>query len=364
MKKKKGKRYKVKIVNKKKFIRSTAITALILAILITILVFALTRKKTESNTEETQGEVVNLETENTENEKENKNQANTEEIENIVQEDAKAPNNEEEAQTENTTANNETANTNTIEGEGTTDTEIQTLIQTVMAQNGLNENNFGFYYYNVNQKTEYKFNENKIFKGASTIKVPVSMLYYDMINAGTMTKESKLKYTQDSYEAGAGTTASRYKVGSSVPLGFLIEQAIVNSDNTAVNIMIKNLGYSNCKKKIQKYSDEEMPSDYYKSNVITPEFEFDIITYLYNNSINYAELLEYMKKSSNGEYLKGQLPQYEVAHKYGSYGNNVHDYGIIYGKETYIVGVYTQGVANANNLIASIAKQIVDTKEK
>lgn len=321
MKKKKGKRYKVKIINKKKFIRSITITILILVALIAIIVFAiLTRNKNENKTEETQGEVVNSETENIE----NQNETNKEE--NI-------------------------------------DTEIQTLIQTIIGQNGLNENNFGFFYYNVNQNIGYEYNENQYFQGASTIKVPVSMLYYDKINAGTMTKESTLKYTQDSYEAGAGTTAARYKIGSSVPLGFLIEQAIVNSDNTAVNIMIKNLGYSNCKKEIQKYSNEEMPADYYTSNVITPEFEFDIITYLYNNSNNYTELLEYMKKSSNGAYLKGQLPQYEVAHKYGSYSGNVHDYGIIYGKETYIVGIYTDGIANADDLIASIAKQIVDTKE-
>ena len=359
MKKKKGKHYKVKIINKKKFIRSITITILILVALIAIIVFAiLTRNKNENKTEETQGEVVNSETENIE----NQNETNTEE--NIAQEGAE--NTEEVSNSEeNTTVEyviEENIDTE-IQTEENIDTEIQTLIQTIIGQNGLNENNFGFFYYNVNQNIGYEYNENQYFQGASTIKVPVSMLYYDKINAGTMTKESTLKYTQDSYEAGAGSTAARYKVGSSVPLGFLIEQAIVNSDNTAVNIMIKNLGYSNCKKEIQKYSDEEMPADYYTSNVITPEFEFDIITYLYNNSNNYTELLEYMKKSSNGEYLKGQLPQYEVAHKYGSYSGNVHDYGIIYGKETYIVGIYTDGIANADDLIASIAKQIVDTKE-
>lgn len=358
MKKKKGKHYKVKIINKKKFIRSITITILILLALIAIIVFAiLTRNKNENKTEETQGEVVNSETENIE----NQNETNTEE--NVTQE-----NNTEENIAQEGAENTEAASNGVDIGveyvvEENIDTEIQTLIQTIMEQNGLNENNFGFFYYNVNQNIGYEYNENQYFQGASTIKVPVSMLYYDKINAGTMTKESILKYTQDSYEAGAGSTAARYKVGSSVPLGFLIEQAIVNSDNTAVNIMIKNLGYSNCKKEIQKYSDEEMPSDYYTSNVITPEFEFDIITYLYNNSNNYTELLEYMKKSSNGAYLKGQLPQYEVAHKYGSYSGNVHDYGIIYGKETYIVGIYTDGIANADDLIASIVKQIVDTKE-
>ena len=347
MKRKKGKHCKVKIVNKKKFIKTTIILICIIAIIASIIIFILNKTNSENKTEETQGEIVNSETSNTENQ--NKTEENT------TQENT-------EGQTENTVISNKTENTTIIE-EGSIDTEIETLIQTIMQKNGLNENNFGFYYYNVNQKTEYKYNENKYFQGASTIKVPVSMLYYDRINEGKMTKESTLKYKEGCYEPGAGTTASRYKVGNSVPLGFLIEQAIINSDNTAVNIMIQNLGYSNCKKEIQKYSNEEMPQNYYTSNVITPEFEFDIITYLYNNSSKYTELLEYMKKSSNGEYLKGQLPQYEVAHKYGSYSSYVHDYGIIYGKETYIVGIYTKGVTNAKELISSITKQIVDTKE-
>ena len=255
MKKKKGKRYKVKIINKKKFIRSITITILILVALIAITVFAiLTRNKNENNTEETQGEVVNSESENME----NQNETNKEE--NVVQENSTEENTVQEG-----TENTEAASNGVDIGveyvvEENIDTEIQTLIQTIMEQNGLNENNFGFFYYNVNQNIGYEYNENQYFQGASTIKVPVSMLYYDKINAGTMTKESTLKYTQDSYEAGAGSTAARYKVGSSVPLGFLIEQAIVNSDNTAVNIMIKNLGYSNCKKEIQKYSNEEMPA--------------------------------------------------------------------------------------------------------
>ena len=356
MKKKKGKYSKIKIVNKTKFIRSILITILIIILLIigiSILIFA--KNNENDNVEETQGEVVNSENQNTEKQNEIK------EGENTVQESTEETNITKE-ETEITETEESDAEVEIVV-DGNIDLEIQNLIQTIMQQNGLNENNFGFFYYNVNQNIGYKYNVNKYFQGASTIKVPVAMVYYDRLNAGTITKETKLKYTQNCYEAGGGTTAATYKVGSSVPLSFLLEQSIVNSDNTAVNILIRNIGYSACKKEMQKYSDEEMPADYYTSNIITPEFEFDIITYLYNNSSNYTELLEYMKKSSYGDYLKGELPQYEVAHKYGSYGGNVHDYGIIYGKETYIVGVYTNGIANSQDLIASIAKQIVDTKE-
>ena len=66
-----------------------------------------------------------------------------------------------------------------------------------------------------------------------------------------------------------------------------------------------------------------------------------------------------MKISSNGGYLKAKLSQYEVAHKYGSYDGYVHDYGIIYGQNTYLIGVFTKGIANGNDLIADIGEQVV-----
>lgn len=37
-----------------------------------------------------------------------------------------------------------------------------------------------------------------------------------------------------------------------------------------------------------------------------------------------------MKQSSNYEYLKSYI-DYDVAHKYGLYAGNVHDYGIAMG---------------------------------
>ena len=85
--------------------------------------------------------------------------------------------------------------------------------------------------------------------------------------------------------------------------------------------------------------------------------------YLYKHSEEFPKLLEDMKKSSFGKYLKEYL-DYDVAHKYGSFNRYVHDYGIIYGKDPYIVGVFTKGKNNADKLIANIGKRLVDTVEE
>ena len=264
-------------------------------------------------------------------------------------------------------AEEETAENQTIETANeqvqTIDNNVASLIEQIRTTNNLNENNFAFFFLNLDNNQYYYYNENKYFKAASTIKVPVAMIYYDKIANGELKKEDKLTYHQDDYEEGNGSTSARYNVGDGVPISFLLEQSIVNSDNTANNILINNLGYEEYRKQIAKYSQENLIEQFYDENIETPAYCLDVLQYLEQNSNKYAELIELMKKSSEGLYLKQNISQYEIAHKYGSYENYVHDYGIIYGKNTYLVGVFTQGVSEANQLIAIIAEEIIKEVE-
>ncbi len=240
------------------------------------------------------------------------------------------------------------------------DTDLKLLIDSEMTKYGFNENNFAFFYYNIDDKGYYFYNENKYFTAASTVKVPIAMYYYDEINAGTYTTDSKLLYEQGDYEAGGGTTASLYSVGDYVPLDFLLEQAIINSDNTAVNILIGNLGYSNARKDITKYSDEIVPEDFYSNNITSAGYAYDVINYLYEHQDSYQKLIEDMKQSSMGMYLKEYITDYDVAHKYGSYGGYVHDYGIVYGEKTYLVGIFTRNITDSDEVIAQISLDILN----
>ena len=248
--------------------------------------------------------------------------------------------------------------------EPTEDEEIKNLITEIKTQNNLTEENFAFFYYNPQTQKYYFDNQNKYFKAASTVKVPVAIMYYDKIKNGELTKESTLQYTSDDYEEGGGTTASLYSVGDNVPISYLLEQSIVNSDNTAVNILIDGIGYRKCREQIAEFSDEQFTEEFYTTNLTTADLGYNIINRIYQNQTDYEELIGFMKKSSNGEYLKKYVTEYDVAHKYGSYAGNVHDYGIVYSDSPYLIGVYTQGVSGADELIANISRQVLDkTKE-
>ena len=257
----------------------------------------------------------------------------------------------------------ETANIEEPIIEETLDNNIENLINQIMIENNLNENNFFFFFYNVEEKKYYFYNENTYFIAASTIKVPVAMLYYDKIADGELNLSDTLIYNREDYEAGDGSTAADYSVGEKIPISYLLEQTIVNSDNTALNILINHIGYQKCKEELSKYSDIELIEDFYTSNVANVSYYYDVLQYLYQNTEKYSGLITNMKKSSGGGYLKADLPQYEVAHKYGSYDGYVHDYGIIYGQNTYLIGVFTKGIANASDLIADIGEQVVTCVE-
>lgn len=240
------------------------------------------------------------------------------------------------------------------------DEDLKLLIESEMTKYGLIEDNFAFFYYNIDDKKYYFYNEDAYFTAASTVKVPIAMYYYDEINAGTYTTDSKLLYEQGDYEAGGGTTASLYSVGDYVPLGFLLEQAIINSDNTAINILIGNLGYSNARKDITRYTDEVVPEAFYSDNITSAGYSYDVINYLYEHQDSYQKLIEDMKQSSMGMYLKEYITDYDVAHKYGSYSGYVHDYGIVYGQKTYLVGIFTKNITDSDEVIAQISLDILN----
>ena len=246
--------------------------------------------------------------------------------------------------------------------EETEDEEVKALIAQIRSEYGLNSDNFGFFYYNVNRRKYYFYNEKKYFTAASTVKVPVALYYYTKINNGEMSLNDTLTYKAGNFEAGGGDVTNKYKAGSAIPLSVLLEELIVDSDNTANNILISNIGWNKYRYEIAKYSDRELSSTFYSSNVTCPGYAYDVMNYVYQNADKYPKLIEDMKKSSFGKYLKEYL-DYDVAHKYGSYNGYVHDYGIIYGKETYLVGVFTKNRTNAPTLIANIGKRVVETVE-
>ena len=198
------------------------------------------------------------------------------------------------------------------------DEEIKSLIEKKKSEENLKESNFSFFYYNQDTKKYYFYNEDTYFKAASTVKVPVAMLYYDKINNNEITLDSTIKYTKDCYEKGSGLTDYTYNVSDDIPIKFLLEQSIVNSDNTALNILVKNIGKIQYRYDISQYTEIELSEEFYENNITSARYGYDLLKHIYENTDVYNELSEYMEKSSGGKYLKEYIgDNYKIAHKYG-----------------------------------------------
>ena len=82
------------------------------------------------------------------------------------------------------------------------DDNLKILIDSEAEKYDLTDSNFSFFYYNIDDKKYYFYNEDAYFTAASTIKVPIAMYYYDEINSGNLSSDSGLLYTSGCYEAG------------------------------------------------------------------------------------------------------------------------------------------------------------------
>lgn len=204
------------------------------------------------------------------------------------------------------------------------------LMTDFMEDWGLNSENFAVSYYNTVTGESYAFNDTHMMVAASTFKLPLNLYYYDLENAGEI--------DPDAYIAGAGTTLSDAHY-----------QSLVYSNNEVSIGLLYNLGdfrtYKNLMRKYFTMTDEEIEYIYFVDNYYCTRMMLDALTYLYDNSADFEEMLGYMKEAQPGEYFKAGVPtEYEVAHKYGWYEGAVNDVGIIYTPEPFLLAVYTQNV--------------------
>ncbi len=64
-------------------------------------------------------------------------------------------------------------------------------------------------------------------------------------------------------------------------------------------MLARNVGYTNIKQSIKKYSDVELPSSFDSENVVSVNYYLDVLDYLLTHEKDYETLITHMKQSSN-----------------------------------------------------------------
>lgn len=208
----------------------------------------------------------------------------------------------------------------------------------------------------------YKYNEDKIYYGASLIKLVEAMYIFDKANNGEIDINDTIKYTSN-YKVAYSDGMSKRNIGENISIKDLISYILKYSDNTAHFMLMDYIGKQNLKdygkklgaKNILNGSDTFGYQSAEDTNIYL-RHAYEII----NSGSNYGKMLkEYMTNTYyNSLYLTDEFNN-NVAHKYGWYSSVYHDIGIVFEEHVYYISILTShGNGDYTKIVNNIHKKI------
>ena len=240
--------------------------------------------------------------------------------------------------------------------------KLEDLEKEIRSYLGSNVNKLGLIYYDINSKKSMEINADNQFAAASTVKVPINMLMYDMIQEEKIDISEKLEFQEGDFEEGAGVLQGE-NLSNPIAIKTLSDYSIRYSDNIAINMLLRKVGNENRYNFIETIVGHPIV---HEGNNITPRDSFKILERLYLNPQNnqyYPTLVETMKKTVFHDRIDKYIPKEIVAHKIGDYGEYVNDVGIVFKENPYIFVVFTKNIPEANEIIGQVSKIIYDNQK-
>lgn len=222
---------------------------------------------------------------------------------------------------------------------------------------------YGVYFINLINGETFGYNYNTRYIGASTVKVPINLYAYELRREGRLSGDTKFQYLSSDYETGTGTLQYS-KPGGYYSVKDLSRLSIRISDNVAINMLKRNLsplddfysylggivGHS-----IQPWHNVWSPKD--MALFMKGVYDFDKL----DDSLG-QELLDNLENTIFNDRINRYLPGVTVAHKIGNQVNAMHDVGIVYAKQPYVVCFMSSNVNEntACEVIGQASKMIYD----
>lgn len=99
----------------------------------------------------------------------------------------------------------------------------------------------GVFVHHLGRDERFSWRADERWYLASGIKVPVAITVLQRVEDGSLALDAHVKLLASDYVDGAGPTNHR-PPGTLLPVGWLIEQMIIHSDNTATDVLIRTVG--------------------------------------------------------------------------------------------------------------------------
>ena len=215
---------------------------------------------------------------------------------------------------------------------------------------------------------------NETMPSASMIKVFILALAYQDIADGTLSRNETFTLTRDNVVGGSGTLQNR-AYGTRVPLKELLEKMVIDSDNTATNILIDRLGMENINAYMQAHGYHSSVLRRKMMDLAALQAGRDNLTSvkdvgllfkrLYNGTCVSpeldAEMLGIYDQQTDNDKIPARLPEGTVvAHKTGEVSDVRHDGGIVYTSNgDYVLVIFTSDYYPYDG-IAALSRKIYD----
>ena len=220
-----------------------------------------------------------------------------------------------------------------------------------------------------------------LIPSASVIKLPILVEAMTQVQAGTLDPD-EIHILVDSEKAGGSGTLTTYPHRSRIAYRDLMTAMMIQSDNTATNIFINELGMEAINRrmrmlglpqsKLNRVMMDTLAAKQGRENVVTAREMNLLLTRIYRHTILTPALCEQMlgilKRNEDTLTIPHDLPPGTVvAHKTGELTYVRADVGIVYAKsehraEPFVLSVLVQGIPtpDAERVIARLARLCFD----
>jgi beta-lactamase class A len=243
------------------------------------------------------------------------------------------------------------------------------------AKSRLSISHVSYYYRDLNNGVWIGSELGKAFAPASLLKVPILIAALKVVESNPGLLEKKFSYDSSVYQDHIDPNLPDEQIvfGKSYTLRDLMERMIINSDNTAKNMIMGIIGDD---KLMEVWKDLGVPEPAANSpeDFITVKDYSSFFRILYNATYLNRELsemaLEILSRTRFDVGLAKGVPNgVELSNKFGERGfsdsniKQLHDCGIVYAQGSpYLVCVMTRGVdwQNQAELIAEISRKVYE----
>lgn len=219
---------------------------------------------------------------------------------------------------------------------------LEQIIEQYLTDSNIKSEKFSMGFYDTVTGEEYYYNGDVYMEAGSMFKLPMNMIFAEMVYNGELGWEDIV----GNHQLLAG-----------------MEQSLVYSNNGVSYSMLTALGKKTQQQRenLARFSEEELDQVFYKKNFFTPKYMISVLKTLYaNEGGRYDRVLEFMEQANPTLYFRYYDQPYTVAHKYGSWDGNLNDSGIIYGPHPILLVVFTKGVTHNMDTLAQVCRIAAD----